>query len=75
LRDSGVLLAYVLRVGEGEPPLVTDARIEDFFFIDKGSVVLGAVDEGTPAAFGVVSLLLVGKKGCRLLRGIAVGMP
>jgi len=73
LRDNGELRAYVFRISVGEPLLAT--RTEDFFLIDNGSIVLGAVTGNTPALLGVNSLLPGGKKGCRLLLGMAVGVP
>lgn len=72
-RANGELRAYVFRTGVGEPPLAT--RTEDFFLIDKGSIVLEAVGGRTPVVLGVGSLLLGGKKGCRLLLGMALGAP
>jgi hypothetical protein len=65
-----------LRAGVGDPLFVAGFdRTDVFFLIDRGSIVLGAVDAAVATTLGVVSVLPVGWKGCRLLRGMAVGMP
>lgn len=71
-RLSGELRAYVFRCGVGDPVII-DVRREVFFLMDKGSTVVGAAGAGVGAFLGVVSVLPVGKNGCRLLRGIPVG--
>lgn len=49
-----------------------EERTDVFFLIDNGSINVGAVDARAGVALGVVSVLPVGKNGCRLLRGIPV---
>jgi hypothetical protein len=66
----GELRACGLLAGVGEPGKIADGLIDPFFLMDKGSISVGAeVKPLDVLGFGV-SVLPVGKKGWRLLRGI-----
>jgi hypothetical protein len=64
-RAKGEFCELLFRDGVGVPV----ERTEIFFFIDKGSTLLGGTDALPVVGLGVISVFPVGKNGNRLLRG------